>query len=288
MAGAFAGIAEHTVMYPVDLMKTRMQVINPSSGTIYTGISNALSTISRLEGIRTLWRGMSSVVVGAGPAHAVYFGTYEVVKDLAGGNAQDGKHHPLAAASSGACATIASDALMNPFDVIKQRMQVHGSTYPTIWNCARTIFRTEGLSAFYVSYPTTLTMTVPFTAFQFMAYESFSKVMNPSKAYDPMTHCVAGGLAGAFAAGFTTPLDVIKTLLQTRGLSQDKEIRGVSGLMGAARIIKREYGWSGFFRGWRPRIITTMPSTAICWSSYEMAKAYFRRTLREGEAARAL
>jgi solute carrier family 25 iron transporter 28/37 len=69
-----------------------------------------------------------------GPAHAVYFGTYEVVKDLAGGNKNDGKHHPVAAgtismtlyihclganstaALSGACATTASDALMNPFD----------------------------------------------------------------------------------------------------------------------------------------------------------------------------
>lgn len=32
-----------------------------------------------------------------------------------GGN-KIGEHHPLAAATSGACATIASDALMNPFD----------------------------------------------------------------------------------------------------------------------------------------------------------------------------
>jgi hypothetical protein len=31
-----------------------------------------------------------------GPAHAVYFGTYELVKDFAGGNVDDG-HHPLAA-----------------------------------------------------------------------------------------------------------------------------------------------------------------------------------------------
>ena len=31
-----------------------------------------------------------------GPAHAVYFGTYEVVKDLAGGNVDSG-HHPFAA-----------------------------------------------------------------------------------------------------------------------------------------------------------------------------------------------
>ncbi|EXJ73671.1 uncharacterized protein Z519_10255 [Cladophialophora bantiana CBS 173.52] len=281
LAGAFAGIAEHTVMYPVDLMKTRMQIINPSAGGLYTGLSHAVSTIYRIEGLRTLWRGVTSVIVGAGPAHAVYFGTYEVVKEFAGGNKADGKHHPLAAAASGACATIASDALMNPFDVIKQRMQVHGSTYRSISHCARSVWRAEGISAFYVSYPTTLCMTVPFTATQFMAYESLSKIMNPRKEYDPITHCVAGGLAGAFAAGITTPLDVIKTLLQTRGLSQQAEIRNVRGLFHAAAIIKKEFGWRGFMRGWRPRIITTMPSTAICWSSYEMAKAYFKRTLRE-------
>ena len=133
-------------------MQTRMQIINPSAGGLYTGLSNAVSTIYRIEGLRTLWRGVSSVIVGAGmqrqdsktscigltrtigPAHAVYFGTYEVVKEFAGGNVEDGKHHPGAAglsalnqwdpdgntdfllAFSGACATIASDALMNPFD----------------------------------------------------------------------------------------------------------------------------------------------------------------------------
>ncbi|PGH04372.1 solute carrier family 25 (mitochondrial iron transporter), member 28/37 [Blastomyces parvus] len=277
LAGAFAGIAEHSVMYPVDLLKTRMQVLNPSAGGLYTGLSNALTTISRIEGWRALWRGVSSVIVGAGPAHAVYFGTYEVVKDLAGGNVGNG-HHPFAAGLSGACATISSDALMNPFDaVIKQRMQVHGSTHRTMVECARTVYRTEGLRAFYVSYPTTLCMTIPFTATQFIAYESLSKVMNPSKAYDPFTHCIAGGLAGAVAAAITTPLDVIKTVLQTRGTAEDVEARSARGLFNAASIIKRQYGWAGFLRGMRPRIIVTMPSTAICWTSYEMAKAYFKR-----------
>jgi solute carrier family 25 (mitochondrial iron transporter), member 28/37 len=108
-------------------------------------------------------------------------------------------------------------------------------------------------------------MTVPFTATQFMAYESLSRVMNPRKEYDPISHCVAGGLAGAFAAGLTTPLDAIKTLLQTRGLSEQADIKKVRGLFNAAAIIKRQYGWGGFFRGLKPRIITTMPSTAICW-----------------------
>jgi len=144
-------------------------------------------------------------------------------------------------------------------------MQVHGSTYRTLRDCARTVFRNEGIRAFYVSYPTTLSMTVPFTALQFMAYESLSKVMNPGRGYDPTTHCLAGGLAGGFAAGFTTPLDVVKTLLQTRGTANDHEIRTAKGLWQAAAIIRQRAGWRGFFRGWRPRIITAMPSTAICW-----------------------
>jgi solute carrier family 25 (mitochondrial iron transporter), member 28/37 len=78
--------------------------------------------------------------ISTGPAHAVYFATYEAVKHLMGGN-QAGVHHPLAAgmfcwisrfsrlftntwpATSGACATIASDALMNPFDGMSLAMK---------------------------------------------------------------------------------------------------------------------------------------------------------------------
>ncbi|KAF3158114.1 Fe(2+) transporter [Orbilia oligospora] len=281
LAGAFAGIMEHTVMYPVDAIKTRMQIVNPAgSATAYTGIANAVSQISATEGARTLWRGISSVVVGAGPAHAVYFATYEFVKHNLGGNVGN-DHHPIAVATAGACATIASDALMNPFDVIKQRMQMHNSTYGSVFDCARTVYRHEGLRAFYVSYPTTLAMTIPFTAIQFTAYESLSKVLNPQKKYDPLTHCVSGGLAGAVAAGLTTPLDVIKTLLQTRGNSQDPRIRTCSSLFDAARIINEREGMRGFMRGWKPRIVNAMPSTAICWTSYEMAKYYFYTRDRE-------
>lgn len=63
-----------------------MQVFATSPVAIYSGVGNAFSRISSTEGIRTLWRGVSSVILGAGPAHAVHFGTLEAVKELAGGN----------------------------------------------------------------------------------------------------------------------------------------------------------------------------------------------------------
>ncbi|CCC09432.1 hypothetical protein SMACR_08313 [Sordaria macrospora] len=275
-AGAFAGIAEHCAMYPIDAVKTRMQIVNSNPAAVYNGVIQSTYRIASTEGVFSLWRGMSSVIAGAGPAHAVYFATYEAVKHLMGGN-KVGEHHFLAAATSGACATIASDALMNPFDVIKQRMQIQNSAkmYRSMVDCAKYVYKNEGLGAFYVSYPTTLSMTVPFTALQFLAYETISTSMNPTKKYDPATHCLAGAVAGGFAAALTTPMDVIKTMLQTRGAAQDTEVRAVSGFVAGCKLLYRREGVKGFFKGLKPRVLTTMPSTAICWSAYEASKAYF-------------
>lgn len=159
-------------------------------------------------------------------------------------------------------------SLPNSEEVVKQRMQIKGSTYRSVLDTARTVYSREGLTAFYVSYPTTLFMTVPFTAIQIAAYDSISRAIRPIKAppgnHTP-THFTAGALAGALAAGLTTPLDCIKTVLQTRGTSTEAEIRSVKGIAKAASIIKSRYGYRGFFRGFRPRVITAMPSTAICW-----------------------
>lgn len=71
---------------PHFLMQTRMQVFSASPVAVYSGVGNAFTRISSTEGARALWRGVSSVVLGAGPAHAVHFGTLEAVKELAGGN----------------------------------------------------------------------------------------------------------------------------------------------------------------------------------------------------------
>lgn len=158
--------------------------------------------------------------------------------------------------------------------VIKQRMQVHKSQFRSVFTCARVVYRNEGLAAFYVSYPTTLTMTVPFTAVQFTVYEHLKKLLNPSGVYSPTTHMIAGGLAGGVAAGVTTPLDVAKTLLQTRGSSADAEIRGTKGMVDAFRIIWRRDGIKGFARGLSPRVLTFMPSNALCWLSYEFFSEY--------------
>lgn len=148
-------------------------------------------------------------------------------------------------------------------------MQVHNSAYRSAITCAKAVYRTEGIGAFYISYPTTLLMSIPFTAVQFSIYEQTSRLINPKHAYDPLSHVAAGGIAGAVAAAVTTPLDVAKTLLQTRGTSGDEEIRRARGFNDAVRIIWRRDGLKGFARGLTPRVLTFVPSNALCWMCYE-------------------
>ncbi|KAI9261076.1 mitochondrial carrier domain-containing protein [Sporodiniella umbellata] len=249
LAGALAGIGEHCIMYPVDSIKTRKQAIETAA------IQNTT---------RGLWKGVSSVVLGAGPAHALHFATYEFCKDFftAHGN-------PMASATAGACATIAHDTLMTPFDVVKQRMQLKHSTYKTIRECAKTVYMKEGIKAFYISLPTTLMMSVPFQSIQFSTYEYFRKKLK-SEGYDPKTHIIAGAISGAVASSITTPLDVVKTVLQTRGT--DPSIQHITGFRQAAGLIVSRYGLCGLFRGFKPRILTHIPSTAISWGVYEYIK----------------
>jgi len=204
----------------------------------------------------------------------VHFGTLEAVKELAGGN--EAGNQWLATSVAGASASIASDAFMNPFDVIKQRMQVHQSQFRSVWACAASVYRAEGLGAFYVSYPTTIAITIPFNAIQFTVYEHLKRFANPRNEYSPQTHIVAGGIAGAVAAAVTTPLDVAKTMLQTRGASTEADIRSVRGMLDACRVIWARDGVRGFGRGLTPRVLTIMPSSALCWLSYEFFKAAIR------------
>lgn len=84
-AGAIAGMAEHSVMYPLDTIKTRMQSYM-SALDVRQSVFKAIRSIVVQEGVSRLWRGISAVLLSAGPAHAVYFATYEAAKEAFGGN----------------------------------------------------------------------------------------------------------------------------------------------------------------------------------------------------------
>ncbi|KAG7332090.1 hypothetical protein KOW79_003924 [Hemibagrus wyckioides] len=279
-AGAVAGVLEHTVMYPVDSVKTRMQSLQPDPKAQYRSVYGALKQIVTTEGVLRPLRGLNITVLGAGPAHALYFACYERIKHSLSDVIQNGGNSHIANGVAGSVATVLHDAVMNPAEVVKQRMQMYNSPYRGLWDCVLTVSRNEGVAAFYRSYSTQLTMNIPFQALHFMTYELMQERLNPQRQYWPGTHMVSGAAAGAVSAALTTPLDVCKTLLNTQedvALNSARVSGHLSGMANAFRTVYSLGGFPAFFKGVQARVIYQMPSTAIAWSVYESFKYFLTR-----------
>ncbi|KAK6145235.1 hypothetical protein DH2020_022055 [Rehmannia glutinosa] len=325
IGGSIAGMVEHMAMFPVDTIKTQMQALG-SCPIKSASVNQALQSILKRDGLRGLYRGIGAMGLGAGPAHAVYFSVYEICKkSFSGGNPNNSAAHAM----SGICATVASDAVLTPMDMVKQRLQLSNSPYNGVLDCVRRVLREEGIRAFFASYRTTVLMNAPFTAVHFATYEATKKGLmefSPESVSDErlVIHATAGAAAGALAAALTTPLDVVKTQLQCQAVGLwgspvtvvgdaavlrwfdggcngcrggEVESRCLATLHGGGlalfgvcgcdrfvsgsiqdvfRTIVKKDGYSGLVRGWIPRMLFHAPAAAICWSTYEAAKAFFQ------------
>jgi hypothetical protein len=89
------------------------------------------------------------------------------------------------------------------------------------------------------------------------------------------------GAAGGITSGFITcPLDVIKTKLQAQGGFRTKSSSPPSavyqGLIGTGRVIWREEGLRGMYRGLGPIILGYLPTWAVWFTVYGRSKDYFK------------
>ena len=89
-----------------------------------------------------------------------------------------------------------------------------------------------------------------------------------------------GASAGVASGIVTCPLDVIKTRLQSQGSFRPRNhvrpSRAVyNGLVGTARVIWREDGMRGMYRGLGPMLLGYLPTWAVYMSVYDASKDYF-------------
>lgn len=114
-------------------------------------------------------------------------------------------------------------------------------------------------------------------------YENLkSQIFGTSNITTTGYFCCAG-ISAALAAGLTTPMDVIKTRLQTQRetcpiynkklQSYDMKNPRYASVKNAISLIYLEDGIYGFIRGMAPRMMFVLPGAAVSWSVYEHVKS---------------
>lgn len=77
LAGSVAGMLAAIVIYPTDVIKTRLIIQNSLEPT-YRGIIHALYTVYYQEGFRPLYRGVSLSILGMSFFHSCYIAIYSI------------------------------------------------------------------------------------------------------------------------------------------------------------------------------------------------------------------
>ncbi|KAH7389577.1 mitochondrial carrier domain-containing protein [Phaeosphaeria sp. MPI-PUGE-AT-0046c] len=96
---------------------------------------------------------------------------------------------------------------------------------------------------------------------------------------DGPVNALCGASAGVASGIVTCPLDVIKTRLQAQGSFRPRKYTGPTravykGLTGTARVIWREDGVRGLYRGLGPMLLGYIPTWAVYMSTYESTKEF--------------
>ncbi|KAL3426913.1 mitochondrial carrier protein [Phlyctema vagabunda] len=226
IAGGIGGTTGDMLMHSLDTVKTRQQG-DPHLPPKYTSMSSSYSTIFRQEGLRKgLYGGWVPAMLGSFPGTIIFFGTYEYSKRHM---IDAGITPQFAYLTSGFLADLAASVVYVPSEVLKTRLQLQGRynnpffksgyNYKGTTHAARTIVRTEGLSALFYGYKATIFRDLPFSALQFTFYEqgqTWAREYKQSREIGLPLELFTGAAAGGLAGVMTCPLDVVKTRIQTQ------------------------------------------------------------------------
>ncbi|XP_030484216.2 uncharacterized protein LOC115700726 isoform X2 [Cannabis sativa] len=266
-AGLFTGIT--VALYPVSVVKTRLQVA--SKDAVERNAFSIARGLLRRDGIPGLYKGFGTVITGAVPARIIFLTALETTKIGAFKLVEPVKlSEPTKAAIAnglaGMTASLFSQAVFVPIDVISQKLMVQGYSGQANYNggldVARKIVKADGIRGLYRGFGLSVMTYSPSSAVWWASYGSSQRLiwsflghgsdssLVPDERKIVLVQATGGIVAGATASCITTPLDTIKTRLQVIGHDKGQNARQV------IKSLIHDEGWKGFYRGLGPRFFS--------------------------------
>ncbi|NWH77035.1 CMC1 protein, partial [Piaya cayana] len=273
--GSIAGAVGATAVYPIDLVKTRMQNQRSSGSVVgelmYKNSFDCFKKVLRFEGFFGLYRGLLPQLIGVAPEKAIKLTVNDFVRDKF--TKRDGSIPLPAEVLAGGCAGASQVIFTNPLEIVKIRLQVAGeiTTGPRV--SALSVLKDLGLLGLYKGAKACFLRDIPFSAIYFPVY-AHSKLMlaDENGHVGGLNLLLAGAIAGVPAASLVTPADVIKTRLQVAARAGQTTY---SGVIDCFRKILKEEGASAFWKGAGARVFRSSPQFGVTLVTYELLQRWF-------------
>ena len=278
LIGGFSGGVLSTIsLHPFELLKTRLAV-NDGSGSEnirhrYNGVLHAIRVIYRDGGVKSFYQGVTPNLIGASISWGVFLFLYERFKSELqsryGNSTLTLSQQVLSASASG----VITLSFMNPIWVVKTRMilqtqeQAGGFYYRNVRDALSKIWRTEGIHGLYRGYLAGV-LGVSHGVVQIVSYDclkrAYRRRTNTEITSSLSAYLALSAVSKVFAVSTTYPYQVVRFRIQ----SKNEQYRGV---LQSAKLIARNEGVHGFYKGLLPSILRVTPATCVTMVVYEYA-----------------
>lgn len=269
IAGATAGIAGVVAGHPLDTIKTRLQ----APQTPFTNVYQCFKYTLQAEGFKGFYRGIGPPLSTVAISNSLTFTVYGKAKNLLAPYCNEWSKVALAGAASG----VAAAFVVTPRDLIKSRLQIFPcgneflvpaprKRFPSV-DCCQQIWKNEGLRGLYRGGWASVVRDVPGNAVYFVVYEGLKKAFTPPDEALPPIHwlVLSGGCSGVSYWTTIYPIDTVRTCLQI----QEAKTGRYKGILHCAKLIFKEQGIRGFYRGYLLCISRSFPISAVNFCIYE-------------------
>ncbi|XP_026735673.1 mitochondrial glutamate carrier 1-like [Trichoplusia ni] len=284
--GGIAGIVGVSVVFPLDLVKTRLQnqTIGPNGEKQYKNMFDCFKQTYRAEGYFGMYRGSAVNILLITPEKAIKLAANDMFRyylSLADGSLPMHRQM-MAGGSAGACQII----ITTPMELLKIQMQdagrvaaqakTEGRIIPriTAMQITKKLLAERGITGLYKGITATAARDVSFSIVYFPLFATLNKlgIRNEKDINPPFWWSfISGCSAGSFGALCVTPLDVIKTRMQT--LTKGKGERQYSSAYDCARSTLIHEGPTAFFKGGFCRMIVIAPLFGVAQAVYYLGIA---------------
>ncbi|CAN8027240.1 unnamed protein product [Ixodes persulcatus] len=269
-SGAVAGFIEVCVNHPLDVVKTRLQMQSADDPNRYKSIADCFKRMAKSEGFFAIYKGIVPVLVVETPKMALRFMTYEQTKRLLSDHMSSVPNNLI----SGFFAGAVEGAAVNPFEVVKVRLQTDRqfvTQQPSAYSLARQIYRKDGMGKNGLSLGLTSNIFRHgvFVMIYFTLYAKFKEIAprfnNKSEAN--LYKVGTGLLSGCIGTCFNIPWDVVKSRIQ--GLQPVPGEVKYRSCWQSFKLVVREEGPLALYKGLAPKMLRLGTGHALIIVLYE-------------------
>ena len=292
-AGAIAGVSEILVMYPLDVVKTRVQLqTGPAvagNADAYTGMLDCFRKIIAREGAGRLYRGITAPILMEAPKRATKFAANDewgkVYRRAFGVEKMSQSLSILTGASAGATESF----VVVPFELVKIRLQdkAQAGKYSGMVDCVVKTVRGEGLLALYNGLESTMWRHILWNAGYFGCIFQVRELLppvkdTPNKKRQQVTNdLISGAVGGTVGTILNTPMDVVKSRIQNSPKVAGS-VPKYNWAWPALGTVMREEGFAALYKGFLPKVLRLGPGGGILLVVFTGVMDFFRTM--KGEA----